>query len=31
MTTEFDVDTGKWLVKITGTGLGATNDQAGDL
>lgn len=31
MTTEFDSDTGKWLVKITGTGLGATADQAGDL
>jgi len=31
MTTEFDVDSGKWLVKMTGTDLGDTTEAAGDL
>jgi hypothetical protein len=31
MTTEFDVDSGKWLVKMTGTSLGDTAEAAGDL
>lgn len=30
MTTEFDVDSGDWLVKITGTGL-RDSDEAGDM